>query len=46
VQRHCIVSLFIVPKVSEFIGIGTIVNKIGKFCKVIDENKKDSFKNG
>lgn len=29
-----------------FIGIGTVVNKIGKFCKVIDENKKDAFKNG
>ena len=28
------------------IGVITIVNKIGKFCKIIDENKKDGFKLG
>ena len=29
-----------------FIGIGTVINKVGKFCKIIEENKKDSFKVG
>ena len=29
-----------------FIGIGTVINKVGKFCKIIEENKKDSFKAG
>lgn len=28
------------------IGIVTIINKIGKFCKIIDENKDDGFKLG
>ena len=28
------------------IGVITIVNKIGKFCKIIDDNKKDGFKLG
>ena len=29
-----------------FIGIGTTINKLGKFCKVVNENKKDGFKSG
>jgi len=29
-----------------FIGIGTAINKIGKFFKVIDENKENGFKIG
>ena len=29
-----------------FIGIGTSINKIGKFFKVIDENKENGFKTG
>jgi hypothetical protein len=29
---------------TSIIGCATIINKIGKFCKVIDENKKDGFK--
>lgn len=28
------------------IGIVTIINKIGKLCKIIDENKNDGFKLG
>lgn len=28
------------------IGVITIINKIGKLCKIIDENKKDGFKIG
>jgi len=31
---------------TSIIGCATIINKIGKFCKVIDENKKDGFKIG
>lgn len=31
---------------TSIIGVATIVNKIGKFCKIIDENKKDGFKIG
>ena len=31
---------------TSIIGIATIVNKVGKFCKFIDENKKDGFKLG
>ena len=29
---------------TSIIGCATIVNKIGKFCKIIDENKKDGFR--
>jgi len=29
-----------------FVGIGTTINKIGKFFKVIDENKENGFKRG
>ena len=29
-----------------FIGIGTTINKVGKFFKVIDENKQNGFKAG
>jgi len=29
-----------------FIGVGTTINKIGKFFKVIDENKENGFKKG
>jgi len=31
---------------TSIIGIATIINKVGKFCKIIDENKKDGFKIG
>ena len=31
---------------TSIIGIITIINKIGKFCKIIDENKVDGFKIG
>jgi hypothetical protein len=31
---------------TSIIGVATIINKIGKFCKIIDENKKDGFKIG
>ena len=31
---------------TSIIGFGTIINKIGKFCKIIEENKKDGFKLG
>ena len=27
-----------------FIGIGTAINKIGKFFKIVDENKENGFK--
>jgi hypothetical protein len=27
------------------IGVGTVINKCGKFFKIINENKKDGFKN-
>jgi hypothetical protein len=29
-----------------FVGMATVINKTGKFCKIINEAKKDSFKNG
>lgn len=32
--------------VTSIIGVVTIINKIGKLCKVIDENKKDGYKIG
>lgn len=31
---------------TSIIGVATIINKVGKFCKIIDENKKDGFKIG
>jgi hypothetical protein len=31
---------------TSIIGIATIINKAGKFCKILDENKKDGFKIG
>jgi hypothetical protein len=31
---------------TSIIGVATIINKIGKFCKIVDENKKDGFKIG
>ena len=31
---------------TSIIGIATIINKVGKFCKIVDENKKDGFKIG
>jgi hypothetical protein len=31
---------------TSIIGVTTIINKVGKFCKIIDENKKDGFKIG
>jgi len=29
-----------------FVGIGTVIIKVGKFLKSIEENKEDSFKKG
>lgn len=31
---------------TSIIGVATIINKVGKFCKIVDENKKDGFKIG
>jgi hypothetical protein len=31
---------------TSIIGVATIINKAGKFCKILDENKKDGFKIG
>ena len=31
---------------TSIIGVSTIINKVGKFCKIVDENKKDGFKIG
>ena len=31
---------------TSIIGVAAIINKVGKFCKIVDENKKDGFKIG
>ena len=41
---HLLINSFMIG--TSCIGVITIINKIGKLCKIIDENKKDGFKIG
>ena len=41
---HLLVNSFMIG--TSCIGVITIINKVGKLCKFIDENRKDGFKIG
>ena len=41
---HLLINSFMIG--TSCVGVITIINKIGKLCKIIDENKNDGFKIG